>query len=160
MRVLIVEDDPVIQELMHLTLEEDFDVELAGTVDAAVQAATEHPFDLFLLDINLGEARNGVDLLEMLRQAPAHTSTPAIACSASIDPFNRRSYIARGFDACLAKPFTYEMLQKTITATLEASRSADHEGAENKGKGGDGRHHSHQLCRPRLRHSSVSGGVA
>ena len=53
-RILIVEDDPTIQLLLRHLLRPWFDLDLAVTVDEALNMAAQHPFDLFLIDINLG----------------------------------------------------------------------------------------------------------
>ena len=81
-RILIVEDDPHIQLLLRHLLRPWFHLDLAVNVDEALDIAAENPFDLFLIDINLGELRTGVDLLGLLRRIPAYDATPAVACTA------------------------------------------------------------------------------
>ena len=116
--ILVVEDDPAIQFLLKYHLKRHYVVELTASVDAALAAASRQSFDLFLIDINLGEARTGIDLLALLREMPAYGATPAVVCSAYISKANRNRYIEQGFEACVIKPFTAEELLTTIHAVL------------------------------------------
>ena len=74
-RILVVEDNPHIRNLLHYLLRDTFDLELVDCIDDALLTAAQQHFDLFLLDINLGEQRTGIDLLKLLRQMPAYTAT-------------------------------------------------------------------------------------
>jgi len=116
--ILVVEDDPSIQFLLKYNLRRHYDVEMTSSVDAALEAASHRPFDLFLIDINLGEPRTGLDLLGLLREMPAHQTTAAVACSAYITPANTHHFLEQGFVACVAKPFTGEGLLSTINTVL------------------------------------------
>lgn len=117
-RVLVVEDTPAIRRLYASLLGRYFDVEVAGNVSEALQAAEQEHFDLFLLDIHLGEKRSGVDLLTLLRQMPRHRSTPAIACTASVDICSRTFFLLSGFDEYVPKPFDPQHLHTTIDTVL------------------------------------------
>ena len=119
-RILIVEDNPPIQMLLRHLLSKRFDVELANTVDGAIQTATRHHFDLFLLDINLGEERTGVDLPGLLRQMPAYSATPAVACTAYAGPQYREHFLANGFNEYVDKPFSRPVLLGAIEEVLAA----------------------------------------
>ena len=121
-RILIVEDNPPIQMLLRHLLSKRFDIELANTVDGAIQTATLHHFDLFLLDINLGEQRTGIDLLKLLRQMPAYTATPAVACTVYTRRGDKERFLAAGFDNHVGKPFTDEALRDTLQAVLAKAR--------------------------------------
>ena len=82
-RILVVEDDRCIALLYRHLLGQRFDLEFVDNVESALLMAQGEHFDLFLLDINLGEVRDGVDLLGLLRQMPAYDGTPAISCTAT-----------------------------------------------------------------------------
>lgn len=119
-RLLIVEDDPAIQHLLAYLLQPGYTLHLAGDFDDALQAAARHPFDLFLLDINLKEPRSGIDLLNHLRETPAGQATPAVACTACVLPNQKELFLASGFDGYLAKPFTSRELVSIIEQHLKA----------------------------------------
>ncbi len=120
-RLLIVEDNLANQTLLRYYLGDAFDLELAGRFDDALRAATQRRFDLFLLDIDLGEQRTGVDLLRELRKMPAYTATPAVTCTANTRPGDRERFLALGFDAYIGKPFTEEELLDTLHTVLASS---------------------------------------
>ncbi len=120
-RILIVEDDPHIQLLLRHLLRPWFDLDLAVNVDEALNIAMEHPFDLFLIDINLGEPRTGVDLLGLLRRMPAYDATPAVACTAYAGEDSRQCFLASGFNVYVDKPFSRPILMGAIEQALAGS---------------------------------------
>ena len=121
LRLLIVEDDPPIQLLLQHLLRPRFEIALADTIDEALEMATRQHFDLFVIDINMGEqTRTGVELLEMLRQLPGYDVTPAIACTAFAGEAYRVYFLSHGFDGYVDKPFTRSMLLETVQETLVA----------------------------------------
>ena len=121
-RILIVEDDRCIQVLYRYLLKARFDVELVDNVDDAIQLAAREHFDLFLLDINLGETRTGIDLLAQLRQMPTGSATRAVACTSQVGEEYRRYLIACGFGEYVGKPFSRTQLLGAIGQTLDGAR--------------------------------------
>ncbi len=121
-RILVVEDNPHIRNLLHYLLRDTFDLELVDCVDDALLTAAQQHFDLFLLDINLGEQRTGIDLLKLLRQMPAYTATPAVACTVYTRRGDKERFLAAGFDNHVGKPFTDEALRGTLQAVLAKAR--------------------------------------
>ena len=120
-RLLIVEDTLYIQTIHRYLLRDTFDLVLVGRFDEALDAAARQPFDLFLLDIDLGEQRTGVELLGELRQMPAYAATPAVTCTANTLPGDRERLLASGFNAYVGKPFTKEGLLDTLHTVLGLS---------------------------------------
>ncbi len=121
-RLLVVEDDPSIRAMLGFFLLATYDLELVGRFDDALHAAAHRGFDLFLLDINLGEPRTGIDLLGALRQMPAYAATPAVASTSNTWPGDRERFLASGFDAYIGKPFTEEELLDTLRSVLATSQ--------------------------------------
>ncbi len=121
-RILVVEDDYCIGVLFQALLKPRYEVELADTFNGALASATRHHFDLFLLDIDLGETRTGIDLLALLRQMPASGSTPAVACTSFTGEENRKHLLLHGFDGYLEKPFTRPELLDLLEQTLAGKR--------------------------------------
>ena len=81
--MLVVEDRSMMRLLLKHVLNTEYEVRLASCVDEALQVAQQRPFDVLLLDIQLGETHTGIDLLQLLRQMPAYREVPAVACTAS-----------------------------------------------------------------------------
>lgn len=122
-RVLAVEDNPETQLLLKHLLRPNFEVVTADSVDEALARSDEGRYHLLLLDINLGEKRTGVDLLDLLRDIENVVHVPAIALTAYAMPGDRDNFIDAGFDAYVSKPFTRDDLMSTINRVL-GSREA------------------------------------
>lgn len=119
LRILAVEDNPDTLKLLQYMLAAKYDSKFSMSVDEAVALAEGHSFDLFLLDINLGEDRTGIDLLGMLRDGHANTTTPAIALTAYAMPGDKDRFIQAGFNGYLSKPFTRNDLYDAINAAVQ-----------------------------------------
>lgn len=113
-RILAVEDNPDTQTLLRYLLRPRFDVCLVSHVQDAIDAADGGVFDVFVLDINLGEQRTGIDLLHRLRTIPAYKDTPALALTAYAMPGDRDRFLKEGFNAYVSKPFTRNELFEAI----------------------------------------------
>lgn len=117
-RILVVEDDHYIRLLYRHLLGQRFDIELVDNIESALETAQRGHFDLFLLDINLGETLTGVDLLRLLRQMPAYDATPAVSCTAYAGQSYREHFLASGFDGHMDKPFSRRGLLSVIDRAL------------------------------------------
>lgn len=117
-RILAVEDNPDTQLLLRYLLRPHYDVEIVPHVDDALSAAKNVQFDLLILDINLGEERTGIDLLQELRKESAYRDTPALALTAYAMPGDRERFEASGFTEYISKPFTRKELYEAINNML------------------------------------------
>lgn len=68
--VLIVEDEPLIADDLHLHLEDIGieQVEVALKYEQALDKLKQHQFDLALLDVNLSGERDGIDLAQFINK--------------------------------------------------------------------------------------------
>ena len=123
LHILTVEDNPDTQTLLRYMLKPYFTLVFSSAVDEALALAEQHAFGMFLLDINLGEQRTGIDLLQLLRQKPGYENTPALAITAYAMPGDRDRFILAGFDGYISKPFTRRELLETIEIALEKKKS-------------------------------------
>lgn len=119
-RILSVEDNADTRLLLKHTLQDSYEVTFAPDVEEAMDAVETEPFDLLLLDINLGTENGGVELLHMIRDREDIGEIPAIALTAFAMPGDREELLAEGFDEYVGKPFTHAELQETIDQTLPA----------------------------------------
>ncbi len=117
-RVLIVEDEPVIAEAHRDYLARIGGFEIVGavtTAQEALRAARTHGVDLVLLDLGLPDAR-GTDLASALsgvRPAP-----DVIAITAQRDLPTVRDAMSRGVLLYLLKPFTFTAFREKIEQYL------------------------------------------
>ena len=122
-RVLVVEDERDIAELVKHTLERggDIDVEIAYSGDVALRTAAEHPPDLILLDLNL-PALSGLEVCRLLRGRPATKSVPIIMLTARTTENDRVVGLDVGADDYITKPFSTRELAARVRAALRRRR--------------------------------------
>ena len=121
-RVLIVEDDPNIVDLMRANLAvRGFDtlVSLDG-IKALSLLETEQP-DIVLLDLMLPEA----DGFELCRQIRERSNVAIIVVSARGGERDKVTALNMGADDYMTKPFGIEELLARILATLRRTRPAE-----------------------------------
>ena len=119
-RILAVEDLKEARVLLKHILQKQYDVEVVPGVDAALKVASEQTFHLFLLDINLGGDRNGMDLLHLLREKPQYQETPALAVTVHSMPWETKMFFDAGFTGFVTKPFRQKELLEAIEEALAA----------------------------------------
>jgi DNA-binding response OmpR family regulator len=114
-RVLVVDDDPTVAEVVTRYLErEGFAVEAAADgADALSRAAAEAP-DLVLLDLMLP----GLDGLEVCRRLREMAPVPIIMLTALGDESDRVAGLELGADDYIAKPFSPRELVARAKAVL------------------------------------------
>src|SRR5215510_3420951 len=82
-RVLVVEDEQDIADLIKHTLERggDIAVDIVARGDEALKDVAENPPELILLDLNL-PGLSGLDVCRLLRTRPASKAVPIIMLTA------------------------------------------------------------------------------
>ena len=123
-RILLVDDDRRVRQLVGLTLPAD-DYELSFAEDGAdaIRAAQRlHP-DLILLDYAM-PGIHGVDVCMAIRSDPSTTRTPIIMLTGHGDDEIRQRSVAAGANGFLTKPFSPLSLEETIRALLGATQLA------------------------------------
>ena len=116
--VLAIEDNADMLVLVERFLSPAYDVATALDEEEALALARARRFDVVLMDINLGRARTGVEVLEDLRRAPGYADVPVIAVTAYALPGDREHFLRTGFDGYLSKPFTKPVLRETVAQVL------------------------------------------
>src|SRR3990167_6777475 len=118
-RVLIVEDDIHIAELMRLHLQDEgYVIEQAADGNAGAQLLERERWDAIVLDLMLP----GIDGLEICRRARAMARyTPIIITSARSSEVHRILGLELGADDYLAKPFSVLELVARVKALLRRS---------------------------------------
>lgn len=114
-RVLVIEDDPIIGEMLTLYLaEEQFNVQRVDTARAGMHALDKFDPDIILLDLMLPDA-SGTELCDEFRQ---QTGTPIIVTSMKSAVADRIKAISAGADDYLCKPFSLQELKARMNAVL------------------------------------------
>ncbi|MBE6178105.1 MAG: response regulator transcription factor [Rikenellaceae bacterium] len=103
MKILIVEDEPSLRELMYRELtRESYVVECAATYDEADRKLAGYSYDCILLDIMLPDG-NGLRLLEELKRNEREESVIIISARDALE--DKVEGLELGADDYLAKPF-------------------------------------------------------
>jgi two-component system KDP operon response regulator KdpE len=120
-RVLVVEDDPNIVDLLRSNLlVRGFEVEVSSTGDDAMELFERSAPDVALIDLMLPRA-DGFDLCQQMR---ASSGAGIIVLSARADETNKVRALNLGADDYMTKPFGIDELLARIHATLRRSRPA------------------------------------
>ena len=121
-RILLVDDDPNIVQLVRLYLEkEGYEVETADRGDTAVDMFRKNPPHLMLLDIMLP----GMDGWEVCREIRRTSNIPIIMLSAKGETFDRVLGLELGADDYIVKPFEPKELVARIKAVNRRYQSDD-----------------------------------
>ncbi|NBY68549.1 MAG: DNA-binding response regulator [Betaproteobacteria bacterium] len=131
MRILLIEDDPTLRDVMSQKL-----LDTGNRVDTAGDLATAHhlwtvqAFDVVLLDLNLPEsAKANAPMssgLNVLRQVRANGDrTPVLILSARNRTEERIAGLDAGADDYLGKPFELNEVEARLRAILRRSQGAD-----------------------------------
>lgn len=114
-RVLIVEDQAEIRDLIRMTLElEDFEIHEAANGPDALRAARGLTPSLVLLDVMLPGGLDGFAVCEQIRQDPATRRTAVVMLTARARAEDRSRGLQAGADAYLVKPFSPRELLEVV----------------------------------------------
>lgn len=122
MKLLVIEDELSLQEIMAVTLrKEGYVVETASSYAAAVDKIGVYSYDCVLLDITLPDG-NGLDILENMKKSGNSANVIITSARDSIDDKIRG--LELGADDYLAKPFHLAELAARIRSVTRRSRNA------------------------------------
>ena len=123
MRVLVVEDERKLAEVLKAALEaEHYDVVVAATGEDGFFRANAEAFDLVILDLML-PGRSGLEILHILRQR--HLETPVLILTARDGVEDRVIGLDAGADDYLVKPFALPELLARVRAVLRRGRPSE-----------------------------------
>lgn len=122
--ILVVEDEPAIQEMIVTTLEmAGFHCLQAEDVPQAYQQVVDHRPDLLLLDWMLMGNQSGIDLCRLLKKDEMLFEIPIIMLTAKGEEDNKVQGLDAGADDYITKPFSTRELISRIKAVLRRSNA-------------------------------------
>jgi DNA-binding response OmpR family regulator len=120
-KVLIVEDEPMVAEVVERYLRRDgYDVHTAGTGPDALEAFSAFEPDLVVLDLMLP----GIDGREVCRRIRSRSQTPVIMLTARGAEVDKLVGLELGADDYVTKPFSPRELAARVKAVLRRSSRA------------------------------------
>ncbi len=119
MRILVIDDDPVLTELLRLILRSgSLDVSIANTGADGVKSTREQSPDLIILDTMLPD----MDGTQVCREVRQFSSVPILILSGLDTPGATVKALKSGADDYLAKPVARNFLLDRIGKLLERPR--------------------------------------
>jgi two-component system response regulator PhoP len=124
MRLLLVEDEPVLRDQLANRLRQDgYAVDTATDGEEGLYYASEYPIDLAIIDLGLPKL-TGIELIQRLRQQGK--DVPVLILTARTKWQDKVEGLESGADDYLAKPFHYEELAARVKALIRrAAGQAD-----------------------------------
>lgn len=123
MKILIVEDEPALRELIQRSLEKErYVVEVAADFNSALRKIEDYDYDCVLLDIMLPDG-SGLDLLEKLKAMHKRENVIIISAKDSLE--DKVLGLELGADDYLPKPFHLAELNARIKSVI---RRQHHDG--------------------------------
>ena len=121
-KIMVVDDDPNIRELVRLYLEkEGFEVTCAERGDEAVKMFRATPPNLMLLDVMLP----GMDGWQVCREVRKISNIPIIMLTAKDETFDKVLGLELGADDYIVKPFDMKELVARIKAVIRRFQVAE-----------------------------------
>jgi len=120
LRILLVEDNPSLQTMTRLILEQQgARVKMAGDGREALEIfATDEAFDVVLMDVQMPEL-SGLDVTRIIRKRYSPERLPIIAMTANATRSDRDAAAAAQMNDFLAKPVDFRRLCTTIRRVVE-----------------------------------------
>ena len=132
-RILIVEDEPAIRDMVSYALRKgEYEPVHAGDAREAQAAIADRVPDLILLDWMLPGA-SGLELARRWRREDLTRDIPIIMLTARGEENDRVSGLESGVDDYVVKPFSARELLARIKAVLRRSREDDDDGSVSVG---------------------------
>jgi two-component system OmpR family response regulator len=124
--VLVVDDEPVLAELVSMALRyEGWDIATAGDGATAIALARDEPPDVVVLDVMLPDM-SGLDVLHRLRELKP--GLPLLLLTAKDSVEDRIAGLTAGGDDYVTKPFSLEEVVLRLRALLRRTGVANETG--------------------------------
>ena len=123
-RILVVDDEPQILRALSVNLRaRGYEVDLAGSGEAALQLVARHHPDLVLLDLGLP----GMDGIEVVEGIRGWSQVPIVVLSARHEERAKVAALDAGADDYVTKPFGMDELLARVRAALRRTAPPDEE---------------------------------
>jgi CheY-like chemotaxis protein len=118
MKILAVDDDPIIAELLShfMTTLGSYDLITAASGHEALELITQHdgaPFDCFMLDVQMPKM-DGMELARYIRQNPAYSIAPIVMLTSLSEKRYIDAAFAAGATDYVTKPFDFTELKTRV----------------------------------------------
>ncbi len=119
--ILIIDDEPIIQQTLASFLEDQFDLALASNGKQGLELAAQRVPDVILLDIMM-PGLDGYQVCRALRADPHLAEVPVIMLTALDDRDSKLAGLMAGADDFLTKPFDSLEMRIRLNTLLRLNR--------------------------------------
>ena len=121
-KILVIEDDPAITNLIRTTLDtQDYQYHTARTGSAGLMDAVAYNADVIILDLGLPD----MDGVEIIRKIRGWSTGPIIVVRARSEDRDKVEALDAGADDYLTKPFSIDELLARLRAALRRRQLDD-----------------------------------
>jgi two-component system OmpR family response regulator/two-component system response regulator QseB len=122
MRVLIVEDDPMLGSALNRGIvQAGYSPTLAASGQSGLDMAQDKDFDVVILDLNLLNM-TGAELLKRLRSRPQTQNLPVMVLATTDAPAQKVKTLDAGADDYMTKPFDFDELLARLRSLTRRSQ--------------------------------------
>lgn len=115
-KILIVEDNPINQELLSEILDRlEYKVDVADNGKIALDKVQTNSYHMILMDIQMPEM-DGITATKNIREK--NKDIPIIAITASIFQSDKNECTEAGMNGFLSKPYTFEQVKELVSKFL------------------------------------------
>lgn len=122
--VLIVEDDFDSQEFLRILLSRKFKTLLCDSENSFYPLIENYKIDVILMDISLKGKKNGLELIQELKNKSRYRYIPIVCFTAHAFGQDRINALQAGADIFLAKPVNNSILLNAIESLLNKREAA------------------------------------
>ncbi len=122
-KILVVEDEPDLQDILKHVLEDGgYAVQCASNGKEGLRLYEEFVPNLILLDVHLPDM-SGFDVCRKIRTDQSRPKTPIIICSVRSEVAPVTEGLDAGADDYILKPFEVDELLERVEAALDTGKS-------------------------------------
>lgn len=120
-RILIVDDEQHIRELLLQFLAERYHCEAVASADEAVVSIANGEYNVVISDVDMPNM-NGIELCRRIKEIAADTAL--ILMSGDLDDAKRTAAADAGASHCFQKPFDLKAIEAVIRQTIGQTANA------------------------------------
>lgn len=123
-KVLVVDDNPTMIDIVKMALESDYDVKSASDGMEGIELARSYKPDVIIMDVMMPNV-SGLEMLRMLLSDEETRDIPVIVFTAShFDPSTEMIFkVEKNVRSFLRKPCTVDILKQQVKSAIDSKKN-------------------------------------